>query len=153
MNNLDVQNSNCFSRQSIRAIKRHPHVLTWHLRRTALALIVAMLETAGCSGGVSVPLDLQTLDREADQWRIASYYSQQAMQMRQIAQDLRNRADRYAQLFGQDSEWVTSSRLLAEYYEETAQQMDDLAQTHMSLVPHRVLPRTTRSPSPESPLP
>lgn len=107
-----------------------------------------MLATAGCSRGASAPLDLQTLDPESDHWRIASYYSEQATQMRQMAQELRVRADRYAELFGPDSEWVSGARALAEYYEKAAHEQDHLAQMHMSLVPHRIPPPSTQRPSP-----
>lgn len=90
----------------------------------------------GC-GGPKAPLDLTTLDPWQDQWSIAAHYSREAASMRQKAEELSNRAALYERLFGPDSEWVTGTRLLSQFYEEVAREHERQAGMHMGLAAGR----------------
>ena len=54
------------------------------------------------------------MDPSQDQWRIAEYYSREAADFRQKAEELHTRMLIYARLFGAESEWVRGTRLLAQ---------------------------------------
>ncbi len=54
--------------------------------------------------------------------------------MRRKAEELTYQAARYEQLFGPASEWTTSTRLLAEFYEESARERERLAEVHVTLI-------------------
>ena len=76
------------------------------------------------------PLELNSFDPSQDQRYIAYQYLRQAGLMKQKAEDLKNKAERYAQLFGPDSEWATSAKLLQNFYEEEAENRERLAIQH-----------------------
>jgi len=84
-----------------------------------------------------VPIALNNLDPSQDQKFIVKQYLTQAVHMVQKAQDLRRKADRYAQLFGPDSEWVTSAKMLEEFYINEAYDREKLAARHVGLSPFR----------------
>jgi hypothetical protein len=52
---------------------------------------------------------------------------------RQQAEALTHRAVVYEQLFGRESEWVSGTRLLAQFYEEEAREAERLADLHLEL--------------------
>ena len=79
------------------------------------------------------PLDMTTLDPAQDHWRIAAAYTHEATAMRQKAEELFKRALHYERLFGADSEWVTGSKLLAQFYEDAARERERLAEVHVGL--------------------
>jgi hypothetical protein len=83
--------------------------------------------------GFGPPFDLSTMDPSQDQWRIAEYYSREAADFRQKAEDLHARMLIYVRLFGAESEWVRGTRLLAQSYEDTAFEHERLAEQHMNL--------------------
>ena len=53
---------------------------------------------------------------------------------RQQAEELTHRAMVYEGLFGRESEWVTGTRLLAQFYEEAAHEEEQLANRHLELL-------------------
>jgi hypothetical protein len=83
----------------------------------------------GCQGP-QVPIDLNSFDPSQDQQFIADLYRRQAALMKQKAEDLKIKAERYSQLFGPDSEWATSAKLLQNFYEKEAQNRERLAIRH-----------------------
>lgn len=62
--------------------------------------------------------------------KIARFYSHEAAMLREKAELLKARAVLYAGLFGAESEWVTGTRLLAEFYEDAAKERERLAGIH-----------------------
>lgn len=104
----------------------------------ALPILVWALVSVGCGAPKSPlepkgPLDMSTLDPAQDHWRIATAYTHEATTMRQKAEELFKQAAHYERLFGSDSEWVTGTRLLAQFYEEAARERERLAEVHVGL--------------------
>jgi hypothetical protein len=112
---------------------RRPRFLTaW------LPVFLWAFVSAGCWGTKSQlepksPLEMTTLDPAQDHWRIATTYTHEATAMRQKAEELFKRAAHYERLFGPDSEWVTGTRLLAQFYEDVARERERLAEVHVGL--------------------
>lgn len=98
-----------------------------------LVLLLAVLLQPGCSRISTVPLELTTLDQSQDQEKIAAYYRHEAAVARQQAEELNHRAMVYERLFGPESEWVSGTRLLAQFYEEAAREAEQLAQRHLKI--------------------
>ena len=96
-----------------------------------LVLLLAVFLQPGCSRISTVPLDLTTPDQNEDQGKIATYYRHEAAVARQQAEELNHRAMVYERLFGPESEWVTGTRLLAQFYEDAAREAEQLAQRHL----------------------
>ncbi|MBA3965087.1 MAG: hypothetical protein H0X47_04825 [Nitrospirales bacterium] len=92
-------------------------------------LLSGLLVCVGCQGPDTL-LDFNSLDPSQDQQFIADQYLRQAALMKQKAEDLKIKAERYAQLFGPDSEWATSAKLLENFYEKEAQNRERLAILH-----------------------
>jgi len=109
-----------------------------------LVLLLGVLLLSGCYRGHGGPLDATSLDPDQDQWKLATYYSREAAVSRQKAQELTNRAAVYEQLFGRDSEWVTGTRLLAQFYNETGQEQERRAEMHLDLARHRASAQSAR---------
>ena len=98
-----------------------------------LVFLLSLFLMSGCTrGSTSVP-DLVSHDPGQDHWAIASYYSRQAAMSRQQAEEMTERAVIYERLFGRESDWVTGTRLLEQFYEETAREQDRLADLHLEL--------------------
>ncbi len=76
-----------------------------------LVLLLAIFLLSGCSGGPA-----------------------EAVVSRQQAEELTHRAVVYEWLFGRESEWVTGTRLLAQFYEEAAREEEQLASRHLELL-------------------
>ena len=110
-----------------------------------LVLLLAIFLQSGCSGRSTAPLDMTAIDPGQDHWAIAAYYSRQATMSRQQAEELTHRAVVYEGLFGQESEWVTGTRLLVRFYEEAASEQDRLADLHLELSRGRSSNYPTRS--------
>ena len=77
--------------------------------------------------------------------RLAAFYSQEAVRLRLMARDLDHRALVYERLFGQESDWVSGTRLLARSYEDAARDHERTAEQHLSLI------RGGRASQPEQP--
>lgn len=108
-------------------------------------LLGGLIIVAGCQSP-TVPIHLNNLDPSQDQQFIADQFLRQAALMKQMAEDLRVRAERYAQLFGPDSEWTTSTKLLEKFYEKEAQDRERLAILHANLGKSRSFPHNHDTP-------
>jgi hypothetical protein len=108
-------------------------------------ILVSSFMLWGCVG-LGPPLDLSTMDPSQDQWRIAEYYSREAMRLRQTAQELYDRVLIYERLFGAESEWVSGTRLLAQSYENAAFEHERLAHKHLELAGGHRAPRPGPAP-------
>ena len=103
------------------------------MHAAVLVLFLAIFLQPGCSGRPTPLLDPASRESGQDHWTIAAYYSRQAAVSRQEAEVLTTRIAVYERLFGPESEWVTGTRLLAQFYEEAAHEQDRLADLHLEL--------------------
>ena len=69
-------------------------------------------------------------------------YVRQATRSRELAEEQANRALVYERLFGADSDWVSSARLLAQFYENSAREQEQQANWHLSMAGQRTEPGT-----------
>src|SRR6478609_10764431 len=97
------------------------------------SIILGLLFQFGCSSGLTAPLEMTTLNPGDDHQTIARHYRHEASLSRQQVDELSNQAAAYEQLFGQESDWVSGTRLLVQFYQEVAQEQDRLAELHMNL--------------------
>ncbi|MDR4494331.1 MAG: hypothetical protein AB7P17_14130 [Nitrospirales bacterium] len=98
-------------------------------------LLIGLLLCVGCQSP-HTPLDLNSFDPSLDQQFIADQYLRQVVLMKQKVEDLRVQAERYAQLFGPDSEWATSAKLLENFYAREVKNRERLAILHAELAKH-----------------
>jgi hypothetical protein len=98
-----------------------------------LVLLLAVFLQPGCSRISTVPLELTNLDQSQDQEKIAAYYRHEAAVARQQAEELHHRAMVYERLFGPESEWVSGTRLLVQFYEDAGHEAEQLAQRHLKI--------------------
>lgn len=97
-------------------------------------LLLLCLILTGLSGCASPePIDMNSYDPSHNQTAIATYYRNQSMAMREKAAAQTTAAVRYEGLFGPDADLVSGARLLAEYYEQTAKELDRLAEAHAAV--------------------
>ncbi len=94
-------------------------------------LLVCLLEIVGCAS--HAPIDMGSYDPSHDQRAIADYYRHRAFAMREKAAAQATAAVRYEELFGPDSDLVSGARLLARYYEQTALELDRVAEDHAAV--------------------
>jgi len=95
----------------------------------------------GIGGCVSYePLDLNSYDPAHDQEAIAGYYRNQATVMREKAHAQATAAAHYEALLGHEADLVSGARSLAHYYEQTAQELERVAQAHADVECHRQRP-------------
>jgi hypothetical protein len=99
-----------------------------------LVFFLAIFLQSGCSGRPVAALDMTALNPGHDHGKIAAYYRHEAVVSRQQAEELTHRAVVYEWLFGRESEWVTGTRLLAQFYEEAAREEEQLASRHLELL-------------------
>jgi len=107
-------------------------------------VLAAITVLPACSHAGS-ELDLTAYDRAQDQNKIAAFYSQEAVRLRLMARDLDHLALVYERLFGQESDWVSGTRLLARSYEDAARDHERTAEQHLLLI------RGGRASQPEQP--
>ena len=55
-----------------------------------------------------------------------------------MAEEQVNRAFVYERVFGADSDWVTSARLLAQFYENSAREQERQANWHLEMAGQRI---------------
>ena len=96
-----------------------------------LILLLGFVLVSGCSS--ADVLDLGSRDPGQDHGAIASYYTREAALSRQQIEELTDRAVLYEGLFGQQSDWVTGTKLLVKFYQEMALEQDRLADLHLKL--------------------
>lgn len=97
----------------------------------AVALLLYLLGIGGCAA--DEPLDMSSYDPSHDQMAIAGYYRDQAVSMREKANAQATAATRYEALFGSEADMVSGARLLARYYEQTAQELEQVAESHAAV--------------------
>ena len=95
----------------------------------SLSLSVALLLTLGallmssCTTSTTKnELELTSFHPAVDHRKIAAYYSQEAVRLRQVSEDLSVRIDVYERLFGDTSDWVSGTRLLGQSYQARSSQ-------------------------------
>lgn len=120
--------------RSIRRCKKSvihgDHTIAVGSRRLLLfCLIINVI--SGCASPES--LEMGSYDPSHDQRAIAGYYRNQAIAMHEKAKAQTTTAARYEELFGAESDLVSGARLLAHYYEETALELERLAEAHASV--------------------
>ncbi|GJL55596.1 MAG: hypothetical protein NPIRA02_27280 [Nitrospirales bacterium] len=101
-----------------------------------IMLFILIMVSIGCQKS-TVPINLNNFDPSQDQRFIIKQYLNQAVHMVQKAQDLRRKSERYAQLFGPESEWVTSAKMLEAFYINEAYDREKLAAQHVGLASFR----------------
>ncbi|MFO0700732.1 MAG: hypothetical protein U0236_16040 [Nitrospira sp.] len=102
-----------------------------------LLFCIVLVGTSGCASPERI--DLISYDPSQDQAAIAGYYRNQAEAMREKANAQAIAAARYEALFGPEADLVSGARLLGQYYEQTAKELEGLAEAHASAarkVPH-----------------
>ncbi|HJY80851.1 MAG TPA: hypothetical protein VKK81_07190 [Candidatus Binatia bacterium] len=117
---------------------------------TLLLLIGLLLATACHRGPVVpfVPLHTRSHDPYQDHMTMAKYYANEATLSHQKAEELANRIVVYERLFGRESDWVTGTHLLAQFYEEAAREQDRQANLHLELAGRRSSGLSARSGTP-----
>ena len=110
-----------------------------------LILLFGALLMLGCTRGPTAVLDPVSRDPGQDHWAIASYYTREAAASREQVEELTDRAVVYERLFGRESDWVTGTKLLVQFYEEAAREQDRLADLHLELASGRSSNPPTRS--------
>ena len=94
-------------------------------------LLLCCLALAGISGcATPESIDLDSFDPSHHQTEIANYYRNQAVAMREKADAQATAAVRYQALFGPEADLVSGAKSLAHYYEQTAQELERVAQAH-----------------------
>ncbi len=96
--------------------------------KVGCSLLVCLLWIGGCAA--DEPLDMSSYDPAHDQQAIAGHYRDQAAAMREKANAQATAATRYEALFGTEADMVSGARLLAHYYEQTAQELERVAESH-----------------------
>ena len=96
--------------------------------RGLLLCCIVVLAIYGCASPESI--ELGSYDPSHDQRAIATYYRNQAMAMREKADAQATAAVRYEALFGKEADLVSGAKSLAHYYEQTAQELERVAQSH-----------------------
>ena len=103
------------------------------MRPPVFILLLGFLLISGCTRESVSVLDPASRDPGQDHWKIASYYSREAAVSRQQVEVLTERAAVYERLFGRESDWVSGTRLLVQFYEEAAREQERLADLHLEL--------------------
>ena len=107
-----------------------------------LSCSIAIAGVLGCAAPESIEMD--SFDPAQDQIAIAGYYRSQAVAMRQKAAAQAVAAVRYEELLGPDADAVSGARLLARYYQQTAQELERVADAHASAARTRQRPTVVR---------
>ena len=95
-------------------------------------LLIGILVKVGCHG-TSPLINLHNSAPSPDPQFMVAQYDRQAVFMVKNAQDVNLKAKRYARLFGPDSKWATSAKLLEKYYEKNSLDKERLAILHAEL--------------------
>lgn len=76
---------------------------------------------------------MSSYDPSYDQKVIANFYRNQAVAMREKANAQATAAARYESLFGSEADIVAGALLLARYYQQSAQELERIADAHESV--------------------
>jgi hypothetical protein len=112
------------------------------IRRGLLLCCLALAGISGCASPESI--DLDSFDPSHNQTEIASYYRNQAVAMREKADAQATAAVRYEALFGPEADLVSGAKSLAHYYEQTAQELERVAQAHEAVARNKRTPAAVR---------
>lgn len=112
------------------------------LESRMLLVSVVLLGIAGCASPESI--DLDSYDPSHNQTEIATYYRNQAVAMREKAGAQATAAVRYEGLFGPEADLVSGAKSLAHYYEQTAQELERVAQAHETVDRNKRTPPSVR---------
>ena len=99
------------------------HYVGW-----GVLIALSSFAVAGCAQ--SPVNDMTSFDPSQDQMAVFDYYRNQAMILRQKADAIAESAVRYEHLFGAQSDYVSGARQLSQYYAESAQEQERLAEAH-----------------------
>ncbi len=108
----------------------------------SLLLVAIMLGMSSCLSPESI--DLSSYDPSHDQTAIAGYYKNQADAIREKANAQATAAVRYEALFGPEADLVSGAKSLAHYYEQTAQELERVAQAHQAVDRNKRAPAAVR---------
>ncbi|MBK9307043.1 MAG: hypothetical protein IPM58_08140 [Nitrospira sp.] len=111
-------------------------------RRGLLLCCVIVGVFTGCASTESI--DLDSFDPSHNQTEIANYYHNQALAMREKADAQATAAVRYEALFGPEADLVSGAKSLAHYYEQTAQELERVAQAHEAVDRKKRTPAAVR---------
>jgi hypothetical protein len=100
--------------------------VTHHVGWSVLILL-GSFAAAGCAQPVQT-VDTTSFGPSQDQQTIAGYYRAEAMVLKEKAAAIAESAVRYEQLFGPESDWVSGTRQLSQYYAVAAQDLERRAQ-------------------------
>jgi hypothetical protein len=101
------------------------------IRNVGQILLVCLLGIGGCASYESV--EMNSYDPAHDQTAIADLYRNQVAEMHEKANAQATAATRYEAIFGPEADLVIGARLLARYYQQTAQEFERLAEAHASV--------------------
>jgi hypothetical protein len=111
-------------------------------RRGLLLCCIVVSVFSGCASPASIEMD--SYDPSHNQTEIANYYRNQAVAMREKADAQATAAVRYEALFGPEADLVSGAKSLAHYYEQTAQELERVAQTHEAVARNKQTPAAVR---------
>lgn len=107
------------------------------------SLFLCCIFIAGISGcAVSESIDLDSYGPSHNQAEIATYYRNQAVAMREKADAQATAAVRYEALFGAEADLVSGAKSLAHYYEQTARELERVAEAHAAVDRKKPTPTT-----------
>lgn len=98
--------------------------------RWNVLIVLCSLAAAGCTQPHVETIEMTSFDPSQDQAAIVGYYREEAMDLREKAASYAESAVRYEHLFGPQSDWVSGARKLSQYYAESAQELERLAEAH-----------------------
>ena len=105
------------------------HTTLSHEIRWGGLIVLCLLSAASCAQPVET-IEMNSFDPSQDQASIVGYYREEAMALREKAASYAESAVRYEHLFGPESDWVSGARKLSQYYAESAQELERLAEAH-----------------------
>ena len=122
------------------------------MRAITALVFMACLVSFACHRGPILPLaSADTASREdptQDHVKMASFYVRKAMRFRELAGEQANRALVYQRVFGADSDWVSSARILSQFYENAANEQEREANLQLELAGQRSETRQETSGTP-----
>ena len=110
--------------------------------RGLLLCCMVVLVIYGCASPRSIEMD--SYDPSHNQTEIANYYRNQAIAIREKADAQATAAIRYEALFGREADLVSGAKSLAHYYEQTAQELERVAQAHEAVDRNKRTPAAVR---------
>ena len=105
------------------------HTTLSHEVRWGGLIVLCLLSAASCAQPVET-IEMTSFHPSHDQAAIVGYYRDAAMEQRDKAASYAESAVRYEHLFGPESDWVSGARKLSQYYAESAQELERLAEAH-----------------------